>query len=171
MNIIITDGKNEFSIDKGILWNRKEDLDGLATKPIHGYWSIELLFVRHKEKGYEKIVKCYVDGDAYVREYLNLNRERSNVILLNEADYKEVSRLYRYLIDPRDFKREAMIEAGAILFSYEYYQNYILEDGYSEIDINEIFDLSDLLKDFKQYKEEIFKEAKVVLKEKYGIDF
>ncbi len=169
--IIITDGKDRFSIDERALWNRKEYLQGLAIKLKYDYWCVELLFVRREEYGYEKIVKCYVDGDSYIREYVNLNRESGNIILLEEKDYKEVKTLYKNMISSRDYRKEAIVEAGAILFSYEYYQNYILEDGFYEISADEIFDLSDLLQDFKQYKKEIFKKAKILLKEKYGINF
>lgn len=168
--IIITDGKDRFSVDEKALWNRKDDLKGQAVKLKYDYWCVELLFVRRKEFEYEKIVKCYVDGDNYVKEYINLNSELKNTVLLSKEDYEEVRTLYKNMLSPRDYRKEAIVEAGAILFSYEYYQNYILEDGFYEISVDEIFDLSDLLQDFKEYKKEIFKKAKSLLKEKYNIN-
>ena len=169
--VTITDGKNKFFIDKRTLWNRKADLEGLATKLKYSYWAIELLFICHEKDSYEKIVKCYVDGDDYVKEYPNLDKSLKDTILLSEEDYNEVERLYANLNSVRDYREEAIIEAGAILFSYEYYQNYILEDGEFEIDVDEVFDLSDLLKGLKNYKKEIFEKSKSILKEKYDIDF
>ena len=87
--IKITDGEKHFIIKESELWNRNKDLIGKATKLKYPYWAIELLFIEEEDGIYQKIVKCYPDGDDYLNKYVNLDKTKKDYILLNKKDYQE----------------------------------------------------------------------------------
>lgn len=167
--ITITNGKQKFKISKRNLWERQKELRGIATKLKYEYWQVELLFIESEKGIYKQIVKCYPDGDDFLKVYPNLCSEVKDVVLLSKEDYKEVKTIYDNMHTDVDYKKEAIIESGAILLSYEYYQNCILElDEYSiETVFNEWVKMSNNF--YEQYKKQIYARAKKILKEKYNV--
>lgn len=170
--ITITDGKETFTIKRKELWERKEYFKGLATKLKYDYWAIELLFIRKdKEKNkFDKIVKCFPSGDDFLQEFINLDSSKSNYVLLSESDYKEVKLIYDNMKGKTDYKKEAIIEAVAMMFSFECYQNYVLERDLYVKSENIFKDFVEIGYDYTIYKKEIYKRAKEILKDKYKVD-
>ena len=169
--ITITDGKEKFVIESQQLWKRKSYFRGLATKLKYDYWGIELLFVKRGFNTYKKIIKCFPDGDNILKSYKNLDKNRKNTILLSNSDYREVKTIFDNMNGDKDYKKEAMIEVGAMLLSYEYYQNYILELD-SEDSIDSLFDTYLKMNNYnyERYKVEIYARTFEILKEKYDVD-
>ena len=168
--ITITNGKEKFTIRNNELWERKEELQGKATKLKYQYWSVELLFTE-KEKGhYDKIVKCYPSGDSYLEIYPNKDVSKKDEILLSNKDYKTVKKLWENMNIDNDIKKDVMLDAVARIFSYECYQNYILELD-KRVSLNEIFrDCIHIGYPYRKYKKEIYKRAKLILKDIYGVE-
>lgn len=169
--ITITDGKEKFVIKKQQLWKRKSYFRGLATKLKYDYWGIELLFVKKGFNTYKKIIKCFPDGDDILKSYKNLDKNKKDTILLSNEDYREVKTIFDNMNIDIDYKKEVMVEAGAMLLSYEYYQNYILElDPEESIDFlfNTYVKMNNLY--YEKYKEEIYTRTFEILKEKYNVD-
>lgn len=168
--ITITDGKDKFVIRNNELWERYENLEGKATKLKYEYWAIELLFTEKEDGYYDKIVKCYPSGDSYLEIYVNKDLTRKNEILLSSNDYKTVKKLWDNMNSDNDYRKEAMIDVAARIFGYECYQNYVLELD-SRIKLDEIFrDCVRVDYQYKKYKKEIYKRAKQILKEVYGVE-
>lgn len=167
--ITITDGKNEFVIRREELRERNDDLKGLATKPKYNYWVVELLFVGRRNY-FDKIVKCYTGGDSYLEVFKNKSPKVKNKIVLSKKNYNIVKAIWDNMNIERDYKKEAIIDIAARMFSYECYHNYILELD-TRIKSDEIFrDCVPVDKEYKKYKKEIYKKAKEILNDVYGID-
>lgn len=106
------------------------------------------------------------EGDT-IKEYNNLDLSRKNFVTLNYKDYEEISRIYFKMINSVNIQKDAIVEAGAILLSFEWYQNYVLEEN-DYISVNELFnDVLELGYNYHRYKNEIIKRSKAILKEKY----
>lgn len=168
--ITITNGKDEFIIRTNELWYRNDELKGVATKLKHQYWSVELLFTEDEKGHCDKIVKCYPGGDSYLKIYPNKDTTKKNRILLSKKHYAEVKQIWENMNIEEDIKKDAMLDVVARIFSYECYQNYILELD-SRVSLNEIFrDCIQINYPYKKYKKEIYQRSKVILKEIYGVD-
>ena len=166
--IVVTNGNELFEIPKNKLWKRNETLQGLATKLNFEYWGVELLFIPLKHGKFEKIVKCFPDGDDYLEEYINLNPNKKNYILLSDADYIKVKKIYMAMQGDVNYKKDAIIEGIANIFGFECFQNYILENANTSVDdiFKSAFEIGDK---YKEYKDEIFARTREILKKKYKI--
>lgn len=171
--IKITNGEKYFIIEESELWNRKKELKGKATKLKYSYWSIELLFIQDRKKRYKEIAKCYPNGDRYVKEYVNLDKTKNDYVLLSKEDYKEVEAIYSYMNIDQDYRKHMLIDVCSSIYSYEYYQHFILELGteeeMSEREIYKIY-VEDKYKESSIYKKEILEMAKKKLKEIYKLN-
>lgn len=168
--ITITNGKERFVIRGNELWKREETLKGKATKLKHQYWSIELLFTEQKKGHYDKVIKCYPCGDSSLEIYNNKDITKKDEILLSNKDYKKVKKIWENMNIEQDIKKEAMLDVVARIFSYECYQNYVLELDNS-ISLNEIFrDNIQIDYPYKKHKREIYQRAKKILKEVYNVE-
>ena len=168
-----TDGEKHFIIKESELWNRNKDLIGKATKLKYPYWAIELLFIEEEDGIYQKIVKCYPDGDDYLNKYVNLDKTKKDYILLNKKDYQEVEMMYLNMNAKKDYKKEMLIEVGSQIYSYEYYQHFILELGTrEEMSEEEIYALyvENVFSGISKYKKEILEKAKEKLKDIYKVN-
>lgn len=134
--MIITDGKESIKINNNKLI--KTGTSDLKIKSRLKYWMIELVFIRNDKGFVEKIVKRLPEGDT-IKEYNNLDLSRKNFVTLNYKDYEEISRIYFKMINSVNIQKDAIVEAGAILLSFEWYQNYVLEEN-DYISVNELFD-------------------------------
>lgn len=162
--MIITDGKESIKINNNKLL--KTGVSNLKIKSKLKYWMVELIFIRNDKGFVEKIVKRLPEGDT-IKEYNNLDLSRKNFVTLNYKDYEEISRIYFKMINSVNIQKDAIVEAGAILLSFEWYQNYVLEEN-DYISVNELFnDVLELGYNYHRYKNEIIKRSKAILKEKY----
>lgn len=162
--MIITDGKESIKINNNKLF--KTGVSNLKIKSKLKYWMVELVFIRNDKGFVEKIVKRLPEGDT-IKEYNNLDLSRKNFVTLNYKDYEEISRIYFKMINSVNIQKDAIVEAGAILLSFEWYQNYVLEEN-DYISVNELFDdVLELGYNYRRYKNEIIKRSKAILKEKY----
>lgn len=169
--IKVTNGGDWFVIPDNKLWNNKKRGKALITKLKYEYWGTELRFIFEENNKYQKIIKTYRDGETILKEYTNLTVSCLNEITLNIDDYNEVKSIYANMQTDKDYKKEALIKSCAILFSYECYQNYILEVDMTvnvEYIFNDFIGVTSTL--YKNYKKEIFEEAKKILKQEYKVN-
>ena len=168
--ITITNGKESFIIRKNELYEREDGLKGKATKLKHQYWSVELLFTEKSKGYYDKIAKCFPSGDRYLEVYSNKDITKKNEILLDNRHYKKVKKIWNNMNVEKDYQKEAMLDVAARIFSYECYQNYILELD-KTVSLSEIFrDCIKINYPYKKHKKEIYQRAKIILKDVYGIE-
>ena len=162
--IKITDSKETIILTK-------EDIliidNYIIIKPIHKYWVVKLFIV--VEKGFLKeIIKAY-DIEEEPLDRFKSKTKLSDTLVLSEGDFKRFKKLYENMHNKIDYRKKAIIKAYSELLSYEYFQGSVLEDC-SSVSITELFDDLNESYDYKKYRDEIIKESKKILKEKYKVE-
>ena len=166
--MIISDGKNKFSIERDKL---KEVEGGLVFVTNNDSWESELFFEVDKNHYVVNVIQRLYGGGDTLAEYKNLNTNSRLHILLEKEGYKRIFNFYNNLKNRKNYKKEAVIKAGAIVLSFYCYQYYCLEDQ----PLRE-HDLNDLLRDIeidsvscRKYRKEIISLAKKILKAEYKV--
>ena len=141
--------------------------EGLLIKPKFSYFVIELIIV--VEDGFlQEIIKTYKGSEVILDRFVN-KIESKDTIQLSENDFKRFEKLYNNMQNKKDYRKSAIVAAYAELLSYEYFQGSVLEDC-SSVSITELFDDLNESYDYKKYRDEIIKESKKILKEKYKVE-
>lgn len=165
--ITVTDGQQKIILKDNKLKKYQEYFVGIEIIPSQEYWGISLILIQKNKNYYEKIIKCYPGGDFILEELNNLDVTLSNKILLSVVDYKKFKTLYNNMNISRNYKEEAIVESVSVMFSYECYQNYILEESY-EVNIDELFNtLIQFDRQCHSLKNQIYKRTKIILNTKY----
>lgn len=141
--------------------------EGLLIKPKFSHFVIEFIIV--VEDGFlQEIIKTYKGSEVILDRFVN-KIESKDTIQLSENDFKRFEKLYNNMQDKKDYRKSAIVAAYAELLSYEYFQGSVLEDCPS-VSITELFDDLNESYDYKKYRDEIIKESKKILKEKYKVE-
>ncbi len=165
--ITITDGQQKIIIKDNKLRKYQEYFEGIEIIPSQEYWGINLILIPKDKNCYKKIIKCYPGGDFVLEEFNNLDVTLSNKIILSVGDYKKFEILYNNMNISRNYKKEAIVESVSTMFSYECYQNYILEESY-EVNIDELFNtLIQFDRQCYGLRNQIYKRTKIILNTKY----
>lgn len=165
--ITISDSKN--NIDIGDEFLQKKDF-GYLLLPKSNHWDIQIMFIWDFNNDIcKEIIKSYLDGDSVIKKYINLIR--SSEIVLDSSSYSEISSIIKMMIDSINLRDQAIVHSLALMFSYECYQNYVLENCY-EITIDEIFNENlRCAYPYKHLKNLIFEDTRKIMKDCYNVDF
>ena len=91
--------------------------------------------------------------------YIN-NSTQKDLVLLNNPDYNKFKKLYENMNNNRNLEKEAVVTAGTIIMSYEYYKTMYLEENPEKLEISDLFQFFDSDFNYNKYKNEIIEEAK-----------
>lgn len=165
--VIITNGNEILKIPNIQFKDKSKCFDGVVLKPLFKYCDIELVFIPDNKEKITKIIKTYTDGDSIIEEYNNLDMSSKEKVFLSNQDFDKVNHLYNNMLAEKNWRKEAIIESVSIIFSYECYQNYIIEDCYN-VPLEEIFNHAiQFAYSYKEYKKEIYVRTKEILNKHY----
>ncbi len=153
----ITNGKETITIPNDKL--QKELSHNKILKTKYSFWDIEIVFVFNESGKVLRIVKRYKGGDESLDIYTN-NSTQKNLVLLNNPDYNKFKKLYENMNNNRNLEKEAVVTAGTIIMSYEYYKTMYLEENPEKLEISDLFQFFDSDFNYNKYKNEIIEEAK-----------
>lgn len=172
--IIITDGNEKISLKKE---DTKLSERGYLIEIVNNMWFVELFIEKDKKGKWIRIVKripsSLEDGGDILKTYKILDNSEYNKAVLSKEDFKEIKNLYGNMQIVYEQRKETIIQAFALLFAYECYENYCLQELYSIKD-SEIFSSLSLESNYhlecKRFREEIYKRANEIMKEKYNVN-
>lgn len=181
--IIVTNGTEKLIFDDEDLIpvrnHFNKDFEIYAIKLKYDYWGTHFILLKKENKPtYISIIKCLNDDfeGAKEKEYLNLDKNNKNNILLSKKDFNEFKRLINKMNSKKDYMKETSIEICSVIFSYYIYQEYILEEDFTEsvLDLyNRAVFVTNEFKNYREtkiYKDKIFKRTREILKEKYNVE-
>lgn len=166
--IKITNGQETISIPNSRLQKITEKSNDRILKAKHDFWDIEFVFAYNKNGQILRIIKRYKGGDESLEVYKN-NSKQNNIVLLDDHDYQKWKKAYIKMNDNHDYEKEAIVSAGAIILSYEYYKTFNLEENPERLDISDLFEFFKIDFDYNKYKKEIIEQAKKYIPEIYSI--